>query len=173
MNSASGRGVDPRSCTRREAKSMTAPLVGDQALPRQTSVVKKSAPAMLAQCVQKRLPRRRALRDRRQARGLQDPALVERPTQCPTFLSAPGSACSPTSDSPSPSAPRGDGSLIKRRAVRISGARPFQAIHWHATAARCPASRSWRSPQGRRPTRTRAAGRQRSSSVRRSRRPPS
>jgi hypothetical protein len=87
----------------------------------------------------------------------------------------PGSACSPTSDSPSPSSRRADGSPTGHYASRISrrtstcGQSTGDAI-----GARCRASRLWQSPvkpHVRPGALARPAG-VRSSSVRRSRRPP-
>ena len=73
MNALSVWGVIPSTRTRRVARSMTN-TESNVTRPRhvQTSLVKKSAPAIAEPCLQKRLPRRRALPRRRQTVGLQD-----------------------------------------------------------------------------------------------------
>jgi hypothetical protein len=71
--------------------------------------------------------------------------IVDRPTRCPTFFSAPWIRCSPTSDSPPPSARPRAGSRGGRCAGRVAERTSISAQSaGDTTAAACPASRSWR-----------------------------
>ena len=71
------------------------------------------------------------------------------PRGAPRSSARPVSACSPTSDSPSPSARPSDGSRGGRCAGRIAERTSISAQSAaDASAAACPASRSWRSPGG-------------------------
>jgi hypothetical protein len=89
MKASSGCGVDPRICTRRDAKWITN-TVYTVTKPRhvQTSVVKKSAPTIA-------WARRKVCHEvGRSGTGgrpfvFRMRAIVERPTRCPTFFSAP------------------------------------------------------------------------------------
>jgi hypothetical protein len=176
MNSASGCGVDPRICTRREAKSI-AKTVSYVTKPRQvhTSAAKKSAPAIAPQCERERLPRGGQCGTGGSPAAVRIRRMVERPTRCQRQRARPGFSCSPTSDCPLPSARWVHGSRAERCAVRVSRRTSNSGQSTgDATAARVSGVAIVAIPRRTaRPTRNaRAASRRRSPSVRRSRRPP-